>query len=175
MPFANINADPAVMECFPYTLTASESDAFIQRIEAHFERHGFGLYAVELRESGQLAGFVGLLVPSFEAPFTPCVEIGWRLARRFWGRGFATEGARYVLDYGFDRIGLSEIVSFTVPANVRSIAVMERLGMKRDLNGDFDHPLIPQGHPLQRHVLYRLSKANREAQTGASEHRVESR
>ena len=101
-------------------------------------------------------GYVGLNIPTFEAAFTPCVEIGWRLAAGHWGKGYATEAARAVLDYGFGSLGLKEIVSFTVPANVRSQAVMQRIGMTRDPAGDFNHPHIPQGHPLRRHVLYRL-------------------
>lgn len=156
-PFAAMNRDARVMEFFPALLTEEESNAGLDRIEAHFERHGFGLWAAEVKECGRLAGFVGLSIPRFEASFTPCVEIGWRLAVEFWGLGLATEGAREALRFGFEELGLGEIVSFTVPANVRSRRVMEKLGMQRDEMGDFDHPQIVEGHPMRRHVLYRLS------------------
>ncbi|HWA46116.1 MAG TPA: GNAT family N-acetyltransferase [Hypericibacter adhaerens] len=154
--FAAINADPAVMEHFPSPLDRSASDALADRIQAHFDRHGFGLWAVERPGQDDFIGFVGLAMPRFTAHFTPCFEVGWRLARAHWGRGYATEGARAALDFGFGPAGLEEIVSFTVPANRRSIAVMERLGMKRDPADDFDHPAIPDGHPLRYHWLYRL-------------------
>ncbi len=155
-PFAALNADPAVMEHFPAPLTGEESDAMIARAEAHLDQHGFGPWAVEVRGGAPVIGFVGLVVPRFTAHFTPCVEIGWRLARAHWGHGYATEAARAALAFGFGTVGLAEIVSFTVPANVRSIAVMERLGMTRDPAGDFEHPNLPEGHPLRRHVLYRI-------------------
>jgi RimJ/RimL family protein N-acetyltransferase len=155
-PFAAMNADPVVMEFYPSALTRAESDAVAGRIEQHFERHGFGLWAIEIAGGAPFAGYVGLAIPGFEASFTPCVEIGWRLGRDAWGKGYATEGARAVLAHGFGVLGLSEIVSFTVPANVRSRRVMERIGMTRDPAEDFDHPRLPAGHPLRRHVLYRL-------------------
>ncbi len=128
----------------------------MDRVMAHFARHEYGFWAAELKETGQFAGFVGLAVAPFEAAFTPCVEIGWRLAVEFWGRGLATEGARASLRFGFKELGLSEIVSFTVPANVRSRRVMEKLGMMRDEADDFDNPMIAEGHVMRRHVLYRL-------------------
>jgi len=159
-PFYRINSDPRVMLFFPARLTRAESDAAIERVESHFTEHGFGLWAAELIETGELAGFIGLSVPQFAAHFTPCVEIGWRLAERFWGRGLATEGAREAMRYGFEEARLKEIVSFTVPQNVRSIRVMQKLGMRRDRTGDFDHPLVAEGHPLRRHVLYRLRAAD---------------
>jgi len=158
-PFYRINSDPRVMEYFPACLTQAESDAGIDRMEAHFERHGFGLWAAEFLPTGDLAGFIGLSTPRFTAHFTPCVEIGWRLDARLWGQGLATEGAREALRCGFEEVRLSEIVSFTVPGKTRSIRVMERLGMRRDPAGDFDHPSIAGGHPLQHHVLYRLRAA----------------
>jgi len=157
-PFAALNADPAVMRHFPSILSRSESDAFADRIEAHFERHGFGLWAVEIPGVAPLAGFVGLSVPAFAAPCMPCVEIGWRLAAAHWGRGYATEGARAALGFGFDAAGLDEIVSFTVPANAASRRVMEKIGMTHDPAGAFDHPALPAGHPLRRHVLYRIRR-----------------
>jgi RimJ/RimL family protein N-acetyltransferase len=157
-PFAAMNADPHVMEHFPAVFSREESDARVERICAHFDRHGYGLWAVEIAEVAPFAGFIGLSVPSFEAHFTPCVEIGWRLAAEYWGRGYATEGARAALAFGFAELGLSEIVSFTVPANTRSRRVMERLGMTYDPGDDFDHPGVADGHPLKRHVLYRLRR-----------------
>lgn len=154
-PFAAMNADPRVMEFFPRPLDRAESDAAVARIRDHFARHGFGLWAVEVPGVANFIGFVGLAIPRFEAPFTPCVEIGWRLAREHWGRGYATEAARTVLEYGFRDLALQEIVSFTATANLRSRAVMERIGMTRSSEDDFDHPALPEGHPLRRHVLYR--------------------
>lgn len=159
--FASLNADPRVMEHFPSTLTREESDAFVRRIEEHFELHGFGWWAVEVAAEGVLAGFVGLARPAFTAPFTPCVEVGWRLAADCWGKGIASEGARAVLAFGFETLGLDEIVSFTAVGNQRSQAVMERIGMRRDHQGDFDHPNLPPGHRLRRHVLYRIKPAHR--------------
>jgi RimJ/RimL family protein N-acetyltransferase len=159
--FAAMNADPLVMEHFPHVLSPDESDALADRIDAHFERHGFGLWATEIRGSVPFAGFVGLAVPSFEAPFTPCVEVGWRLAREHWGRGFATEGAQAAVEFAARDLRLHEIVSYTVPDNQRSRRVMEKLGMTTDPADDFDHPGLPIGHPLRRHVLYRLTLAAR--------------
>jgi RimJ/RimL family protein N-acetyltransferase len=155
-PFAALNADQRVMEHFPALLSREESDAAADRIEAHFQRHGFGSWAVEVPGVTPFAGFVGLCHPRFEAHFTPCVEIGWRLAAQFWGRGFATEGATAAVRFGFEVLRLKEIVSFTVPGNVRSRRVMEKLGMTHRPSDDFEHPLLPAGHPLSRHVLYRL-------------------
>jgi len=155
-PFARMCADPRVMEFFPATLTPEETVAGIERGRAHFARHGFGWWAAELKETGAFIGFIGLAVPYFEAHFTPCVEVGWRLAAEYWRRGLATEGARASLRYGFEVLGLAEIVSFTTVANVRSRRVMEKIGMTHDPADDFDHPRIAEGHPLRRHVLYRL-------------------
>jgi RimJ/RimL family protein N-acetyltransferase len=160
-PFAALNADARVCEFLPRPLSREESDAMAARIEAHFEQHGFGLWAVEICSLGAFAGYVGLSRPSFEAHFTPCVEIGWRLAFEHWGRGYATEGARAALKSGFEELGLDEIVSFTVPENVRSRHVMEKIGMTHDVAGGFDHPLLADGHRLKRHVLYRISRVAR--------------
>jgi RimJ/RimL family protein N-acetyltransferase len=157
-PFHRLNSNAAVMEFLLKPLSLEESDGMIARMESHFDQYRFGLWAVETKDSKELIGFTGLSRPTFETAFTPCVEIGWRLGRNAWGKGFATEAARAALAFGFGQGGLTEIVSFTVPANVRSIAVMERIGMKHDLNGDFDHPKVPDGHPLKQHVLYRLRK-----------------
>lgn len=152
-PFAAINADPRVMEFFPARLTRAESDAMIDRMEAHFAVHGFGLLAAELRATGPLAGFIGLATPLFEASFTPCVEIGWRLAVPYWNQGLATEGAAAVLRFAFETLGLPEVVSFTTGRNLRSRRVMEKLEMR--YAGEFEHPMLPLGHPLRPHVLYR--------------------
>jgi RimJ/RimL family protein N-acetyltransferase len=157
-PFARMNRDAAVMEFYPAPLSTEESNLTIDRAEAHFDEHGFGPWAAELRDTAEFIGYVGLVIPGFEARFTPCVEIGWRLAVSHWGRGLATEGAHAIVRHGFERLALAEIVSFTVPANVRSRRVMEKLGMTRNPKDDFDHPLLPEDHPLRRHVLYRLKR-----------------
>ncbi len=157
--FAKLNADPRVMEFFPGLLSREESDAMVDRIEGHFHKHGFGLWAVEIAGITPFAGFVGLAIPRFEARFTPCIEIGWRLAADHWNHGYATEGARAAIEFAFDSLQVDEVVSFTVPANLRSRRVMEKLGMTRIESDDFDHPLLPEGHPLRRHVLYRLGRA----------------
>jgi len=158
-PFAALNADAQVMRYFPEPLDRAASDALVGRIRDHFVRHGFGPWAVEISGVAECAGFVGLMVPAFEAHFTPCVEIGWRLARAVWGRGYATEAARAALDYAFTALKADEVVAMTVPSNRPSRAVMERLGMTRDPADDFDHPNLPVGHALQRHVLYRKRRA----------------
>jgi RimJ/RimL family protein N-acetyltransferase len=157
-PFAAMNADPRVMEHFPKLLSREESDAMVARIEAHRAQYGFAQWAVEIPGVTSFAGFVGLSRPRFEASFTPCVEVGWRLAAEYWGCGYATEAARAALDFGFNRLGLVEVLSFTVPANLRSRRVMEKLGMTHDPADDFDHPLLAAGHPLRRHVLYRIRR-----------------
>lgn len=157
--FYRITSDPRVMEFFPAILTREQSDALIDRCKAHQREHGFTFFAAELRETGELAGFIGLARTPFEAHFTPCVEIGWRLGFEFWNRGLATEGAYAALRYGFEELRLNEIVAFTVSANIRSRRVMEKLGMMRDPADDFDHPRIAEGHTLQRHVLYRAAFA----------------
>jgi len=157
-PLARMNADPRVMEFFAARLSREESDALVDRIEAHFREHGFGLWAAELRRDGAFVGFVGLNIPSYQAPFTPCVEVGWRLAVEHWGQGLATEGAQAAVGYGFQTLGFPEIVATTVPANTRSRRVMEKLGMTHDSADDFEHPLLPEEHPLRRHVLYRLGR-----------------
>lgn len=154
--FAELNADARVMAHFPAPLARAESDALARRIMEHFDRHGFGLWALEVPGRAAFIGFTGLAVPRFEAHFTPCVEIGWRLAPAWWKQGLATEAARAAVAHAFGALGLSSLVSFTVPANQASRRVMARLGMWRDRAGDFDHPMLPAGHPLARHVLYRL-------------------
>ncbi|HEX6118739.1 MAG TPA: GNAT family N-acetyltransferase [Dongiaceae bacterium] len=163
--FAAMFDDAMVMEFLPAT-SRPEIDAFIQRIKAHFAEHGFGWWAVELPGIAPFIGYVGLTVPRFEAHFMPAVEVGWRLASAHWGQGYATEGAQAALEFGFTQRGLGEIVSFTVPANVRSLRVMQRLGMTHDPADDFDHPRLPEGDPLRRHVLYRLGRARWRELTG---------
>lgn len=157
-PFARMNADPRVMEFFAMRLSREESDAMVDRIETHFREHGFGLWAAELLRDGAFVGFVGFDIPSYEAPYS--VEIGWRLAVEHWGQGLATEGAQAVVGYGFQTLRFPEIVATTVPANTRSRRVMEKLGMTHDSTNDFEHPCLPEGHLLRRHVLYRLRRSD---------------
>ncbi|HUB76860.1 MAG TPA: GNAT family N-acetyltransferase [Solirubrobacteraceae bacterium] len=154
--FAALNADPQVMAQFPAPLSRAESAFVLAQIEAGFERHGFGIWCVETRPEGAFVGIVGLTSVPFDERFTPAVEIGWRLLPAAWGHGYATEAASAALDYGFGEAGLEAVVSFASKTNARSIAVMERLGMRRVADGDFDHPLMERGHPLAPHVLYRV-------------------
>lgn len=155
--FAELNADPRVMEYFPNTLSTRESDALAERIVNHFAEHEFGLWAVEVKNDADFVGFIGLSIPSFEAHFTPCVEIGWRLAANYWGHGYATEGARAALELAFQTMKLDEVVSMTSVQNQRSRRVMERIGMTHSRNDYFDHPNLPSDHALSRHVLYRIA------------------
>jgi len=164
-PFAALNADPVTMEHFPSTLTREQSDAFVARIAEELRERGWGLWAVEVPGEG-FAGFVGLTPVAPDLPFAPAVEVGWRLALPYWGRGLATEAARVAVDHGFRTLGLHEIVSMTTVANSRSRRVMEKLGMHRDPADDFDHPRVPVGHPVRPHVLYRL-RARRAAEAAA--------
>ncbi|MBO9534322.1 MAG: GNAT family N-acetyltransferase [Solirubrobacteraceae bacterium] len=154
-PFAAMNADPRVMEFFPSTLTRDQSDGLIERLERSFDDDKLGLWAVEAE--GRFVGFTGLLWQHPPLPFAPAVEVGWRLATEAWGHGYASEAAAASLDDGFTRVGLSDVVSMTAVANLRSRRVMERLGMRQDPAEDFDHPSLAPGHPLERHVLYRLA------------------
>jgi ribosomal-protein-alanine N-acetyltransferase len=155
-PFAALNADPAVTEFLPTPITRFDSDAMVDRIEAGFSENGFGLWAVEVLGVAPFVGFVGLSRPRFDAHFTPAVEVGWRLAAEHWGNGYATEGGRAALAFGFEVLDLDEIVSFTTVGNSRSRAVMERLGLSHDPADDFDHPALAGGSPLRPHVLYRI-------------------
>jgi 3-dehydroquinate dehydratase / shikimate dehydrogenase len=158
-PFAQLNADPRVREYFPGILSRQESDASVKLISNHIERCGWGFWAASLIQTGKFIGFIGLEDVYFSAPFnkfTPAIEIGWRLAFNHWGKGYATEGAKGALQYGFDTLNLEEIVSFTAVQNMRSRHVMEKIGMNHDETNDFDHPKLSDGHPLKRHVLYRL-------------------
>jgi len=157
-PFAAMNTDPAVMEFFPALQTRAASDASIDAWRAQFADRGWSNWAVELLQTGEFIGFVGLSVPRRILPFSPCVEVGWRLALRHWGHGFATEAARAALRMGFERLHLPEVVSFTAVGNLRSRAVMERIGM-HDALEDFEHPGVPEGHSLRLHCLYRITAA----------------
>lgn len=167
-PFAAMNADPVVMEHFPSTLDRAQSDAMFDLIQRRWADGRPSLWAVEVPSVADFIGFVGLLEPSFTAPFTPCVEVGWRIAAAHWGHGYAPEGAAAALEHGFDVLGRDEIVSFTVPANSRSRRVMEKLGLHHDPADDFEHPNLPPGDPLRPHVLYRLTAAEWRARHGGS-------
>ena len=157
-PYAALNADPVVMEHFPSTLTREQSDEHVDRILTAFEQHGWGLWAAEVPGETAFIGFIGLGIPRFEAHVMPCVEVGWRLARSAWGRGYAPEGATEVLRFAFEEIELEEVVSFTSVGNAKSRRVMEKIGLTHDPADDFDHPTVPPGHRIQRHVLYRMSR-----------------
>lgn len=158
-PFAAMGLDPRVMEFFPSLLTPDASDEMMTRMRGRIDEKGWGFWAVELRATGEFAGFVGLEVPDSPLPFQPCVEIGWRLAHAHWNQGYATEGARAALRTGFEALGLEEIVSYAVVSNTRSRRVMEKIGM-RDDRFTFDHPKVPEGSPLRAHCLYRLSRTD---------------
>lgn len=168
-PFAALNADAEVMRHFPAPLTRPQSDAMADRIQALIAERGWGFWAAEHRASGEFMGFIGLHIPAADLPCSPCMEIGWRLARPFWGQGLATEGARVALAHGFDVLCLASIVSFTALSNLRSQAVMQRLGMLRD-EENFEHPAVPQGHALRRHCLYRLSRGQWRQQHSTTRH-----
>ncbi|MBS0379381.1 MAG: GNAT family N-acetyltransferase [Proteobacteria bacterium] len=170
-PFARLNADPAVMEFMPRLLRREESDAFARACQAQIAGRGWDRWAVARRDSGDFVGAVGLSRVTFEAAFTPCTEVAWRLAREHWGHGFATEAAAAALRHAFVELELPEVVSFTVPANLRSRAVMERLGLTHVPENDFGHPRVPAGHRLHAHVFYRITRAQWRArqETGAAE------
>lgn len=157
-PFAALNADSRVMRNFPSPLSRAESDALADRCASWIAARGWGFWAVETKATGAFIGFVGLHVPSDALPFSPCVEIGWRLAFEHWGKGFAYEAAQGALDVAFQNLGLDAMVSFTAVGNARSRAVMERLGMSA--SGTFQHPLLPEHHPLRLHCLYRLARSD---------------
>jgi RimJ/RimL family protein N-acetyltransferase len=155
-----MSADPRVSQHLVGPITRADSDELVDRIERCWARRGYGLWAVERLDTHEFIGYAGLWPALFEAEFTPAVEVGWRLSPAHWGHGFATEGGRAALRYGFEDVGLEEIVSFTAVANTRSWRVMTRLGMRRDHDGDFEHPAVPAGHPARRHVLYRLARVD---------------
>ena len=158
-PFARMNGDPVIMEYLPRPLDEKASNKLVDRFQQHFDKHGYGLYAVEVKETGQFAGFVGLNRVEFKSHFTspqnPVTEIAWRLDYEFWGQGYGSEAAAAVLKHGQKKLNLKDIVSFTVHDNVRSIHLMEKIGLKHDKDGDFDYPTLRKGHPLGRFVLYR--------------------
>lgn len=161
LPYALLNGDPAVMEHFPSTLTPQQSEDMVHRMAVAWEQRGFGLWAVERLDTHQFIGFVGLSVPGYQVDgVTPCVEVGWRLAKQHWGLGFAPEAATAALAYGFSSVELvsDEIVSFTTTGNLKSQRVMQKIGMRRDPQRDFDHPLTPGWHG-QRHVFYCIDRA----------------
>lgn len=154
---AELHSDREVMRHMPATLSREESDALVDAFEARWREGALAPWALEIAHTGELAGFVGLHRPTFEARFTPCVEIAWRLRREHWGHGYALEAATAALVEAFDGAGIGEVLAWTVEANARSWRLMERLGMRRDAE-PFDHPRLPEGHPLRRHVLYRLTR-----------------
>ena len=156
--YYRINQDPKVIEFLRGPLTMQEAKDFVAFVNQQFDKIGYTLWAAEEKSSGKLMGFIGLDPLKWAAPLGSCVEIGWRLGSEYWGKGYATEGAKAALKYGFNKCGLKEVVSFTVPANVRSIRIMEKIGMQRDLNGDFAHPKLAPDHKLSKHVLYRVQK-----------------
>lgn len=158
-PMAEISQDPQVMRYFPALQNLKQTQQLIEKVMAHYREHGFTLYALELKSDGTFIGFTGLLTPDFEAHFTPAVEIGWRLASAYWGRGYATEAARCVLHHAFMDIGLEEVVSFSAVANAQSRRVMEKIGLHHNPKDDFDNPKLAADSPLRRHVLYRLTRA----------------
>ncbi|WP_263260181.1 GNAT family N-acetyltransferase [Pseudomonas sp. RIT-PI-S] len=157
-PFAELCADPTVMRYFPAPLSRIETAALIGRIRGHFAEYGYGLWALERKDDGAFIGFTGLSHVRFEASFTPAVEIGWRLARDYWGLGYASEAAWTCLGCAFEQLGLEEVVAFTAEPNLPSQKVMQAIGMQRDAASDFDHPAVAQGSPLQRHLLYRIGR-----------------
>ncbi|MBU5256105.1 GNAT family N-acetyltransferase [Tissierella praeacuta] len=154
--FAKMNVSTEVMRYFPKTLDSKETDDFLSRIQEHFKKNGYGLWAVELKDTKEFIGFIGFLNATFEADFTPCVEIGWRLDNEYWNKGYATEGAKACLEYGFSKLNLSSIYSFTAEINKPSQNVMKKIGLKKI--GKFDHPKVEVGSPLKRHVLYKIDK-----------------
>ena len=156
--FADINADPEVMRYYPRLLSAEESDAMAHKFQKLLSARGWGFWAVELIDEKSFIGFVGLHEPTYELPVSPCVEIGWRLAKRYWGKGYATEAAMASLDVAFNKLALKEVYAFTSVSNRRSRAVMERIGMI-NLKRNFEHPIIPQNNALREHVLYQLQKS----------------
>lgn len=156
VPFAEMNADPEVMRYFLQPLTSEESQRYLETLRHRMAENGFGFWAVEEQRSGELAGFVGLNRPGNSLPFGPCIEIGWRLRKAFWGKGYAPEAAREALRIGFDEYDLDSIVAFTALPNLPSQRVMEKLGMRR--SGEFDHPMVPEQHPLLRHVWYQIHR-----------------
>ncbi|HHP7242577.1 MAG TPA: GNAT family N-acetyltransferase [Cyclobacteriaceae bacterium] len=158
LPFTQMNKDKEVMEFFPYALSQDESLRFFNKIRSAMKIHGFSLYAVDRLDNRKFIGFIGFMYPSFKAYFTPCIEIGWRLMKTEWNNGFATEGALASISYGFNQLNFKEVYSLTSILNLRSERVMQKIGMQQI--GEFDHPKLPIGHRLRRHVLYKIINAN---------------
>ncbi|KTD04820.1 acetyltransferase [Legionella geestiana] len=156
--YYSLNQDPKVVEFLLNMTSISQAQTFIEKMNHQFHAHGYTLFALEEKQSGKLIGFAGLNAPAWSEKFTPCVEIGWRLSSAFWGNGYATEAAKAVLAYGFKTCALEEILAWTVPENFKSIRVMEKIGMARDLKSDFNHPEIPESHRLSKHILYRIKR-----------------
>ena len=157
-PFICMNEDPVVMRYFPAALNADETKSFYDSIEQEFSKYGYGLYAAEEKNSECFMGFIGFHWSRFDMDFCPCIEIGWRLDKRYWGKGCATEGAKACLKHGFENLGFDEVVSFTAVENIASQRVMQKIGLRFERY--FDHPKVPEGHPLRPHVLYRINKSN---------------
>jgi RimJ/RimL family protein N-acetyltransferase len=160
-PFVEMNQDLEVMKYFPDLLSAEETKNSVKRFKLHFREHGFGLFAVELKSEKKFIGFTGLAIPTFEAHFTPAVEIGWRLSSKYFDQGYATEAAKKVLEFAFEELKLKELVSFTAIVNKPSINVMKKIGMTHDAKDDFQHPKLDKNHPLSSHVLYRIKNVER--------------
>lgn len=160
LPFSIMNSDPKVMEYFPNMLTKEQSDEFVDRINNHFCQYGYGLWAVEVKETNEFIGFIGFFTATFESSFTPCIEIGWRLSGKYWNNGYATEGAKECLQYGFHNLGMNEIYSFTSFINKPSINVMKKIGLQEECT--FLHPKIDESNPLCLHVLYKIDKTTYE-------------
>ncbi|MCH8032379.1 MAG: GNAT family N-acetyltransferase [Bacteroidetes bacterium] len=156
IPFSSMNSDPEVMEFFPRTLTKNETEKFIEKIKEHFNKNEYGLYAVDKLESNVFIGFIGFMIPSFKAHFTPCIEIGWRIKKEEWNRGYATEGAKRCIKFGFEKLNFNNIYSFSSKLNLKSERVMVKIGMKKE--GEFDHPKVDKGNKLRPHVVYRIVK-----------------
>ncbi|MEY2903152.1 MAG: hypothetical protein RLY89_2258 [Bacteroidota bacterium] len=159
--YATMNADPKVMEHFPATLSKEESWNHLQKMQAQIQEKGYGTFALELKKEGTLIGFTGLSIPNFDAEFTPCVEIGWRIASPYWRLGYAFEAAKACLNFAFNEIGLTEIFSFTATTNKPSENLMKKLGMQKC--GEFEHPKLPMGHSLRKHVIYSINKRKQDA------------
>ena len=155
----SINQDKKVMQFFPSAPDEEETIAFIDKVIVHQEQYGFSLYAVEIKKTGEMIGFVGLFTATFKAHFTPATEIGWRLSSKYWNQGYATEAAKAVLDYAFNERKLDEVVSFTSMLNKPSIRIMQKIGLHTSSEDDFDNPNVPADSPLVKHVLYKLKRS----------------
>lgn len=155
-PFSKMNGDPEVMEFFLRTWTVADTKSFMQRMNDHFDRHGFTFYAVDKLENRELVGMIGFKITGFKARFTPCVEIGWRIKKEEWNKGYATEGAKRCLSYGFEELNFSEVYSFTSLTNLKSERIMQKIGMRK--TGVFEHPAIEEGHELRTHALYKITE-----------------